>query len=165
MKSLNICTVFNFCISLKFELLLARAHNKALNATGADICQHRLYFSTLLQFFGLTVGRIVKRKTKSINFILSTIGQADIASNIPTAPSGAVMRTQFKAHFFFSTFWHLQFSLLTFWNINSFALVMQLTHKIKHTPSIQNSRVSATAVQVLVSNTGCSSRFEVSSPK
>jgi len=85
-----------------------------LSAIGADICQHRLYLATHLWFFGLTVSRIVNRKTKSTNFILSTIGRADIATNIPTALSGAVMRTQFKAHFFFSTFWHHQFSLLTF---------------------------------------------------
>jgi hypothetical protein len=39
----------------------------------------------------LTVGRIVNRKTKNINFILSTIGRADIAPNIPTALSGAVI--------------------------------------------------------------------------
>jgi predicted RNA-binding Zn-ribbon protein involved in translation (DUF1610 family) len=32
----------------------------------------------------------VNRKTKSCNFILSTIGRADIAPNIPTALSGAV---------------------------------------------------------------------------
>jgi hypothetical protein len=34
----------------------------------------------------------VNRKTKIINFILSTIGRADIATNIPTALSGAVGR-------------------------------------------------------------------------
>jgi hypothetical protein len=34
----------------------------------------------------------VLRKTKIINFILSTIGRADIATNIPTALSGAVVR-------------------------------------------------------------------------
>jgi len=32
----------------------------------------------------------VLRKTKISNFILSTIGQADIAPNIPTALSGVV---------------------------------------------------------------------------
>jgi len=45
--------------------------------------------------FRLTVGRIVKRKTKSCTFILSTIGRADIAPNIPTALSGVVMRQAF----------------------------------------------------------------------
>ena len=67
----------------------------AYAAIGADICQHRPYLSTQLQFFGLTVGRIVKRKTKNTNFILSTIGQADTAPNIPTALSGVVMRQAF----------------------------------------------------------------------
>ena len=38
----------------------------------------------------------MKRKTKSTNFILSTIGQADIAPNIPTALSGAVERNIFE---------------------------------------------------------------------
>jgi hypothetical protein len=46
-------------------------------AIRADICQHRLYLAILLQFFGLTSGRIVLRKTKSINFILNSVGQAD----------------------------------------------------------------------------------------
>jgi hypothetical protein len=35
----------------------------------------------------------VNRKTKSTNFILSTIGRADIAPNIPTALSGAVNKS------------------------------------------------------------------------
>jgi uncharacterized protein with HEPN domain len=34
----------------------------------------------------------VNRKTKNINFILSTIGRADIAPNIPTALSGVVAK-------------------------------------------------------------------------
>jgi len=67
----------------------------AYAAIGADICQHRPYLATQLWFSGLTVGRIVNRKTKNINFILSTIGRADIAPNIPTALSGAVMRQAF----------------------------------------------------------------------
>ena len=50
---------------------------QSVPAIRADICQHRLYLSTLLQFFGLTSGRIVLRKTKSINFILNSVGQAD----------------------------------------------------------------------------------------
>ena len=37
----------------------------------------------------------------------------------PADVNAHVMRTQFKAHFFFSTFRHHQFSLLTIWNINS----------------------------------------------
>ena len=76
-------------------MLLKLSPNKTaaythLSAIGADNSQHRPYLATHLWFSGLTVSRIEKRKTKSINFILSTIGQADIASNISTAPSGAV---------------------------------------------------------------------------
>ena len=74
------------------KLINATAANTRLSAIGADICQHRPYLATQLWFFGLTVSRIVKRKIKSTNFILSTIGQADIATNIPTALSGAVTR-------------------------------------------------------------------------
>jgi hypothetical protein len=83
-------------------------------AIGADICQHRLYLATQLWFSGLTVGRIVNRKTKIINFILSTIGRADIAPNIPTALSGAVTRKQFNPPFLYLAFWQQEFSLLTF---------------------------------------------------
>jgi hypothetical protein len=40
----------------------------------------------------------VNRKTKSTNFILSTIGRADIAPNIPTALSGAVKAEEITAN-------------------------------------------------------------------
>jgi len=73
-----------------YEALYLRLLTPAYAAIGADICQHHPYLATQLWFSGLTVGRIVLRKTKIINFILSSIGQADIAPNIPTALSGAV---------------------------------------------------------------------------
>jgi hypothetical protein len=79
--------------------LICKAHlpTPAYAAIGADICHHRSYLATQLWFSGLTVGRIVNRKTKSTNFILSTIGRADIAKNIPTALSGAVGRKHLSA--------------------------------------------------------------------
>ena len=77
----------------------------AYAAIGADICQHRPYLATQLWFLGLTVSRIVKSKIKSTNFILSTIGRADIAPNIPTALSGAVTRKQFNPPFLYLAFW------------------------------------------------------------
>jgi len=80
------------------------AANTRLSAIGADNSQHRPYLATQLWFFGLTVSRIVNRKTKSINFILSTIGRADIAPNIPTALSGAVTRKQFNPPFLYLAF-------------------------------------------------------------
>jgi hypothetical protein len=63
---------FNFILSS-----VGRADKQSVPAIRADICQHRLYLAILLQFFGLTCGRIVLRKTKSINFILNSVGQAD----------------------------------------------------------------------------------------
>ena len=67
----------------------------ALNATGADICQHRLYIAILLQFFGLTGNRTAFRKTIICIFILGSIGRADITSNIPADVNAAVMRQAF----------------------------------------------------------------------
>ena len=81
------------------KLINATAANTRLSAIGADNCQHRPYLATHLWFSGLTVSRIVKHKTKSINFILNTIGRADIAPNIPTALSGAVNRNAFRKAF------------------------------------------------------------------
>jgi len=79
--------------------LICKAHlpTPAYAAIGADICQHRPYLATQLWFSGLIVGRIVNRKTKNINFILSTIGRADIAPNIPTALSDVVSCNHTKA--------------------------------------------------------------------